>query len=284
MWDEIARLNSDGHTVFADVDSIELLRGYEAAAAKFGTSVTLRVQVDSGLRGCRPIDAAALCAAALTSPHLRLWGLTAYRSLYARDETRNWTPFDVIGRQEGRLLADLRDSIESRLGCHHLGVLTGSTAIAQGSMAADGVDEVAGASYVLNDWGLAQLGLCETSDIAVGVAATVVAVEDNTVTIDAGSATFGRWDPYPGIEQPVSAATPDGLITFTATGPCHSMSLPVEARRVPQVGERIFVYPGHVSELVNVPGSFLAYDDTSGECSEWTRLSSGYYSLDDDII
>lgn len=283
VWDEAAILAAEGHRLTVDVDSLRLVQGYQRAAQHHQCRLGVRVQVDSGLRGCPPAQVERVCAAVLASGNLDLWGLTAYRSLYARDEGRDWTPFDVVGRREGQMLVDLRDAVMRSQGCHPLRVLCGSTAISRGAMSVDGVDEVAGGSYALNDWGLAQLGLCASTDIAVAVVVTVTEVSEDTVTINAGTDVFGRWDPYPGIARPVTAATPDGLITFRTVSHGHARSAPITDREVPRAGQRLIVHPGHVSELVNIPGAFTVIDDMNGDLI-WPRLTSGYYSPDDALI
>ena len=209
--------------------------------------------------------------------------MTAYRSIYTRNEDRDWLPFDVLGRNEAELLVGIKNELHQAALGENIRVLCGSTAVTHGALPVEGVDEVAGASYVLGDWGLAQMGVSKVDDIAVGVVATVVSNTGGVVTIDAGSNIFGRWDPYPGIAEPVVASTPDGHLQFRGMDGGLAWSETVEGR-IPQVGSRVFVYPGHISELVNVPGGFFVVDASGHLVDNWPRLSTGYYSPDAPII
>ncbi|MGF6884625.1 D-serine deaminase-like pyridoxal phosphate-dependent protein [Nocardia sp. GAS34] len=283
LWQRVAELVYQGHRITVDVDSIELAAGYAAAAERCSVVLPVRVQVDSGLRGCDEGAVFALCAMIARSPHLELTGLTAYRSIYTRAEERNWLPFDVLGRNEAELLVGLRDRLHQAGFGEDIRILCGSTAVTRGALAVEGVDEVAGASYVLADWGLAQIGVCATQDIAVGVVATVTSNVGGIVTIDAGADVFGRWDPYPGIAEPVAAATPNGRVLFDKMEANSTSSKPVDGP-VPAVGSRLFVYPGQVCELVNVPGEFLVVDHGGDITDAWPRLSTGYYSSTDPVI
>lgn len=285
MWDDVARLNAKGHRIIVDVDSIDLLKGYQQAAQRHATIIPVRIQVDSGLRGCTTTSMLEMCSFAAVDKNIELWGLTAYRSFYNRDESRNWTPFDVIGRQEAAFLASCREQITETLKIDTLKILCGSTATTGGSLAIDGVTEVTGGSYVLNDWGLAQMGVCNVAEIAVAVVATVMQANPDGIKIDAGSEIFGRWDPYPGIDHPVSASTADGILGFVAVNgqESHSNDQSYVKREI-KAGDRLIVFPSHVSELVNLPGHFFVRDEEGIGPEQWQRLSTGLYDPEDAII
>lgn len=278
-WRRVALCNDRGSSVSADVDSLELARGYDDAARALGTVVGLRLQVDTGLRGVPVAECQATAEAIARLKNVRLVGITGYRSIYERDEGRNWTPFDVIGFQEGELLSEVAGRIAGVLG-RELPVMCGSTAVASGTVRSAGVQEVAGASYVLGDWGLAQLGIMPVTEVAVGVVARVLECRGDELLLDAGADVFGRWDPYPGIGEPVVAASPDGSVTVVAMEAEVSTARSTTPRRW-SVGDAVFLLPAQGSELVNVPGEYVALGDG---VEKLPRLSTGYFHEDDPAI
>lgn len=270
IWEACARLAADGVTLTVDVDSPDLVDAYATAARAAGSTLGVRIQVDSGLRGVDPSKAVALARQVIGTPGLELRGLTAYRSIYRRDISRDPRPLDVLGRTEGELLAGLLHDLDA---AGDLTVLCGSTATSWGAATVPEVTELAGASYVLGDWGLAQMGVVAVRDVAVGVVAVVTAAGDGHVTVDVGEDDLGDDGPYPGHVGGVLASTPRGDVEFTEATETTASGTVVEGPG-PDVGDHVVLLPAQASAVARLPGVFVAVDDDGCPVDRWARVAS----------
>jgi D-serine deaminase-like pyridoxal phosphate-dependent protein len=248
-WDRAAQLarRSD---LTVHVENAAAAQGLSDAAARAGTTIAVRMEIDTGFHRCgvAPDRAAALAQAVLDLPGLVLGGITTHRSAFfpgadGRDA-------DELGREEGRLMAgiasDLRDTgIEIR------DVVGGSTPTALGFASVPGVTEVCAGTYVFYDEGMSEIGVCSRDQIALSILCTVVSERGSKVTIDGGSKTFSK-DSYFG--KP-------GLLGKVADRPGHIESVTEEHGVVVwdesepsavEVGERIRARPMHVCPVVNL--------------------------------
>jgi D-serine deaminase-like pyridoxal phosphate-dependent protein len=279
-WAAVAGAAARGFDVVVDVDSAGMVSGYDAAAARAGTRLGVRVQVDSGLRGVPPEEAVGLARRVVESEHLDLVALTSYRSIYRRDLTRDPRPPDVLGQIEAEALVGLAEQLEDAV--DHLDVVCGSTPTAWGAAAVDGVTEIAAAAYTLGDWGLAQRGTISTADIAMGFLTSVVERRGDLLVVDLDGEAFHdrRW--YPGLFEQTRGATPDGGLLVGEVGPRGSF-MQHHHGPVPAVGDRVIVLPGNVNGISNGPGGAVVVFDDDREPVTWERVHTSV-TEDDPVV
>jgi D-serine deaminase-like pyridoxal phosphate-dependent protein len=262
-----------------DVDGPELIDGYEAAAARQGTTLGVRVQVDAGLRGAPPETVAGLARRVAAASHLRLAALTCYRSTYLRSMERDTRPFDVLGREEGELLAGLAAGLHDDVG--HLDLVCGSSATAWGAARVPGVTEVVTGNGAVRDWGLARMGVVDPTTIAAGVVATVLDLAGEHVVVDAGTEVLGQGQTYPGLGS-VRAATADGGLSIDET----RARIGRGTRRrgwSASIGDRVLLLPSSISLAVANPGSTTVVTGSGAIAGAWQRLATDTPSMDVEV-
>jgi D-serine deaminase-like pyridoxal phosphate-dependent protein len=279
IWTCAAQLAADGVNLTVDVDSEETIDGYEQAAAPFGSTIAVRLQVNAGLRGASPEQVRGLAHRVQASPHLNLVALTCYRGMYLSSGDRDPRPFDVLGAEEAQLLVSLAADLNIDIG--RLDIVCGSTATAWGAARTPGVTDVAGGAYALGDWSLARLGVIDSSTIAAAVVTTVLHVSGGKVVFDAGSDVLGNEHHYPGL-QGARASTPDGSVVVEQVGPSTSCGIVRHGRR-PSVGDRILLIPSRIYSTVACPGQFRVVDDNGDTVDEWRRHTTMTMTEDDEV-
>lgn len=272
MWTRVAEMVAAGQSLIVDVDSPAIVDGYSTAAEQLGVVIPIRIQVNTGLRGCSPSDVPALVEHCAKRLGVRLAGVTGYASWYNENGGRNWEPPEVAGRREAELLVSVRDSLVSAGLADRLPVCGGSTPVAEGTRAVRGVDEIGGTTYILSDWNMAQLGLAPTSTLAVEVIVSVTNSWPGGFEVNAGITTFGERYAYPGLRRPLIASTRSGDLVLTQTGLTRAVGEVVRGRS-PAVGEQIRMVPGTITELAAVPGEFVVVDLDGAQVATWERLT-----------
>src|SRR5262249_51634608 len=93
------------------VDSAVGAHGLSAAAQAAGTTIRVRVEIDSGLHraGVAPNQAAGLCQTLLDLPGLDLDGIYTFRG--AGFPSAGGRPAAELGREEGQLMAGLAEEL-----------------------------------------------------------------------------------------------------------------------------------------------------------------------------
>ena len=255
-----------------DVDSVALADGFNRAARDAGVTLNVRLQVDSGLRGAIPDEAVLIGNHIHQLDRLTLTAITTYRSLYRLDDQRAVEPFDFLGWQEGELLAPIASAL-TRDGA--IDVVCGSTFTADGASTHPSVTHVAAGAYALGDWGLGQIGLMPTHELALGILTEVQHVMADTLRLDFGRTTvhIAQDDLYPGLVDPVFGATPDGGIVVTDVHQEHATAV-VRYGEVPIVGQRLLVLPGFTHGAVDAPGLHLVVNDAGEHVESWSRIAT----------
>jgi D-serine deaminase-like pyridoxal phosphate-dependent protein len=279
VWDCAARLAAEGLGLAVDIDSDDLVDGYEAAAARHHAVLGVRVQVDAGLRGADPSLVPDLCRRVAAAPHLRLDALTCYRSTYLRSFERDDRPFDVLGREEGELLARLAAAVADEVG--PLALVCGSTSTAFGAAAVEGVTEVVTGNGALRDEGLARMGVIDPSTIALGVVTTVLAVEGDAVVVDAGAAALGQGLTYPGL-GPQRASSDDGGLSISDVDEAAGRG-PWRGATPPRSGDRLVLLPTSASSVVADPGTTIVVAGDGTVVDAWERLATATPTMDVEI-
>ncbi|MEN8649776.1 alanine racemase [Streptomyces sp. 21So2-11] len=167
-WQECAELARHCR-LSVHVDSVATVEGLAGAAARAGTSVGVRLQLGTGLDATATPDAQLLATARAVAsrPGLRFDGVTAYQALLTAGAARDpATTGRLTAEYVLRIATLLRDA-----GLPCPAVAVGGTPTADGALAVPGVTEICAGAYALQDAGMASIGFCDPSDVAVTVTA-----------------------------------------------------------------------------------------------------------------
>lgn len=233
-------------------ESAKGIQQLSEAASEAGTTVYVRIEIDSGLHrtGVVPDAAAALCRLVMDAPGLQLDGIFTFRSTsFSGAESHD--P-EELGRQEGELMADLAEQLR-RAGIPVNEVSVGSTPTGLSAAQVHGVTEVRPGTYVFFDRMTTQKGTSAPEEIALSILATVVSrPAPDIAVIDAGSKTFC------GDVVPEKAGLKGyGVTTDGESGIVVRMNEEHGIVRLapgfaPEVGEKLTFFPNHVCTSVNL--------------------------------
>jgi D-serine deaminase-like pyridoxal phosphate-dependent protein len=238
------------------VDSEVGAQGLSRAAAKAGTAVRVRVEIDLGLNrsGVQPTQAEALCRCVLSLPGLELDGIFTYRSVFfpgASDRTAA-----DAGREEGELMVTLARQLETA-GIPIREVSAGSTPTALSVAQVPGVTEVRPGTYVFSDYMMAERGVTCYNEIALSILCTVVSrPAADKATVDGGSKTFSG-DVPPARENLQGYARAVGMEAYVESLSEEHGVVRLLAGDEPRVGDRIAFYPIHVCTTVNLADELI---------------------------
>lgn len=246
-----ARLAQRCHFI-AGVESATGVQHLSEAAVEAGTTLFVRVEIDSGLKrtGVAPDGAWELCRLVLAAPGLQLDGIFTFRgSSFPAAQTHD--P-EVLGQEEGTLMVALAERLRtSSIPIREVSV--GSTPTTPFATLVPGVTEVRPGTYVFFDRMTTKLGTNTVNDIALSILTTVVSrpAEDIAI-IDAGSKTFC------GDIIPANAGLQGyGITTDGKSGVVERMNeehgiVRLAPGYAPQVGDRLTFFPNHVCTTVNL--------------------------------
>lgn len=248
-WNKVAELSARCDKFVVHVENDQAIHGLENAAARVGTSLGVRIEIDSGFqRTGVDTDGAILLAASIEeSEFLYLDGVTTHRgALFANGVGKDpW----ALGVAEGELIVAAAETVRAA-GFTVPNAVAGSTPTGMPAATVEGVTEVCIGTYVFNDVGTMALGIVEEDALALSVSATVVVAHEGGTqyTIDAGSKTLTS-DGYAGSETFYGRIAGRGDVVVRLSEE-HGM---VEAAGpLPLVGDVVRVYPAHVCPVVNL--------------------------------
>lgn len=222
-------------------DSLAVTEGYRRFAKSLGTVIRVLVEVDTGMNraGAVPADVSEVAIDMARGDGLEFSGIMTHAG-HAHDVT---TQADIarVARLEGSLMGDVRDALEKK-GLHVGIVSAGSTITSPYLRASDGITEIRPGTYIYND--LRTLGrfACTPDMIAPSMLSTVVSINHDRVTLDAGSKTLtSTKDSEYGYgylpEQPSA--------TFTRMSEEHGVLSIPQVQGSISVGDRVQVLPIH---------------------------------------
>lgn len=232
------------------VDSLTAAQGLSEAANAAGTTLTILVEVDVGLRrsGVTPEAAPQLAMSIDQMPNVKFGGLTIYPG-------HIWASPDEQGRELGKVAEKLGEVLDrlSKRGLECEVVSGGSTPSALNSHLVSRLTEIRPGTYVFNDRNTMGLNACEISDCALRVSVTVVsnAVPGRAI-VDAGSKTLSgdRW--LSGDRVGFGYIVEDPNIPIEAISEEHGHLDLARAAWIPRVGDRLSIIPNHVCTCVNM--------------------------------
>lgn len=237
-------------------DSLEALRGLSAAAQAAGSTVGVRIEVDTGLHraGVQPDQAQALCEAALRLPGLDLDGLFTFRG--PRFSEHRGRSLAELGREEGETLVALAEALRAR-GIPIAAVSAGGTPTGPYVAQVPGITEIRPGTYVFMDNMQTAMGVCTPDDIALHILCTVVSrPAADVATIDGGSKTFCG-DIVPASLGLQGYGTAPGHDLFVQSMSEEHGVLRLGLGENPPVGERLAMVPNHVCTTVNLSDELI---------------------------
>jgi D-serine deaminase-like pyridoxal phosphate-dependent protein len=255
------------------VDSLAVARGISDAMASSGATVTLLVEVDTGLQrvGVAPGQPAVTLAQQISAlPAIEFSGVITHEGhTYAlstsRSHMRELTLEACQQVVETARLIEL-SGVPVRV------VSVGSSATFQFCLEAAGVTEVRPGTYVFNDLSQVALGAATLDDVAAVVVATVVSgPRGNEVVVDVGSKGLSS-DRLLTLNPPAEyGRTADGRGQVVRLSEEHAILRYDEDP--PGVGARVAIIPNHVCPVFNLYNDVLAVSGDSVE--RWPVAARG---------
>jgi D-serine deaminase-like pyridoxal phosphate-dependent protein len=246
-------------------------RGLSAAADAAGTTIRVRVEIDSGLHraGVPPERAAALCQTVLDLPGLELDGIFTFRG--AGFPAASGRPAAELGREEGQLMVGLAEDLRAA-GIPIRAISVGSTPTSQSAAQVPGVTEVRPGTYVFGDYTTAEGGATAYDEIALSILCTVVSrPAADKATVDGGSKTFSG-DVTPGKLKGYARAV--GVEAYVERMNEEHGVVQLGPGVDPQVGDRLAFYPIHVCTTVNLADELIGVRGGRVE-TVWPILARG---------
>jgi len=234
------------------VESVVGIQQLSEAANKEGVTLSVRLELDSGLRrtGALPEAAEELCRLILAAPGLHLDGIFTFRGAsFPGAPTRDR---DVLGRLEGEWMVAQAERLRAA-GIPIASVSVGSTPTALAAASVPGVTEVRPGTYVFFDRMTTRAGTSTAGEIALTILATVVSRPAPDIAIvDAGSKTFC------GDIVPANAGLEGyGITVDGVSGIVERMNeehgiVRLAAGYNPAIGDKLAFFPNHVCTSVNL--------------------------------
>ena len=221
-------------------DSTAVADGYQEVARQAGRTLSVLIEVDTGMGrvGATP-DAAPGLARHLSGCHgLEFHGILTHAG--QAHDAEGQLGVERVAREEAAIMGAVRAELE-RAGHEVAVVSAGSSLTARYLSAADGISEIRPGTYVYNDLRTLACWSCTYEEIAATMLATVISVDGTRVVVDAGSKTLTTsTDPVYG--QGHLLSRPDGA--FTRLSEEHGV-LSVDGAPRLSVGDRVRILPIH---------------------------------------
>ncbi|WP_182914343.1 alanine racemase [Paenibacillus sp. 1011MAR3C5] len=248
------KLVQSGIRLIIGVDSLEGAQRISQAASKHGVQLEVRMEIESGLNRTG-VDASAAPALAQQISKLDgvlLSGIFTYRGAMLSGSAT--TDLRAAGHEEGRFMVQTAEAIRAA-GVAIRDISVGSSPTALYAAEIEGITEVRPGTYIYQDVMQAAFGLCETSDCAGAVMATVVSRPTPTrIVIDGGSKTFAtdvQPDKAPLHLKGFGHIVGDPDAVFERMNEEHGV-ISIKADSPYQVGDVIAIIPNHICSTINL--------------------------------
>ncbi|MEC0240686.1 alanine racemase [Paenibacillus dokdonensis] len=240
--------------VIVGVESIEGAKILSREAVNAGVTLSVRLEVDTGLArtGVAPDKAVELAKEIAALPGLDLSGIFTFKG--AVFEGVGTLDLEAAGQEEGRIMVETADKLRAG-GIAIRDVSVGSTPTAPYAAAVEGVTEIRPGTYIFYDRMLAVMGACSKEDWAARVRVTVVSVPaEDRLVVDGGSKTFAT-DVQPG-QHPLHLkgfgeiiGHPDAV--FEKMNEEHGM-IRTSGPHGLHVGDILEIIPNHICPTINL--------------------------------
>ena len=170
-------------------DSTDVVRSYDAFAASVGGNLPVLVEVDTGMHriGVSPEHVLSIAHDVRCARNLTFQGIMTHAG--QTHDVTTAPEIASIARREAETMGMIKCDLE-REGFDVEVVSAGSTITAPYFRADDAVTEVRPGIYIYNDLRTLSLFACTPDALAASALATVVSVNGDRVTIDAGNKTL----------------------------------------------------------------------------------------------
>lgn len=271
-WRRAAALAHDC-TLTVGVDSIVGAQGFSTAAHAAGSTIRVRVEIDTGLNrsGIDPAQAAALCQHIQTLPNIELDGIFTFRGAsFPGSDGRSAT---ILGQEEGQIMVDLAADLRAAgFPIHSISV--GGTPTSCAAARVPGVTEVRPGTYIFNDWMMASGGYVQDDELALVILCTVVSrPAANKATVDGGSKTFSG-DCIPATYHVPGYARAVGMDAYIESMSEEHGVVRLGPGATPEIGDRIAFHPLHVCPTVNLSDELIGIRQGRVEHC-WSILARG---------
>ncbi|MWV45539.1 amino acid aldolase [Paenibacillus sp. HJL G12] len=240
--------------VVVGVESIEGAKILSREAVEAGVTLSVRLEIDSGLArtGVAPDKAVELAQQIVALPGLDLSGIFTFKG--AVFQGAGTTDLEAAGQEEGRIMVETAEKLRAS-GIAIRDVSVGSTPTAPYAAAVEGVTEIRPGTYIFYDRMLEVMGACSKENWAAKVLVTVVSVPaDDRLVVDGGSKTFAT-DVQPG-QHPLHLkgfgeiiGHPDAV--FEKMNEEHGM-IRTNGPHGLHVGDILEIVPNHICPTINL--------------------------------
>ena len=254
-------------------DSKSVTADYRQLAQNIGRPISIIVEVDSGMNrvGIDPRSVVEVVKDVTRGNDLTFRGIMTHAG-HSHD-AKDQLGVEAVARQEAAVMGAAREELEAA-GFDVPVVSAGSTITAPYLKSADGITEIRPGTYIYNDLRTLGTYACTADTLAASALASVVSLEGDRVTIDAGSKTltmsrdggfgFGHLR-----DQPASR--------FTRLSEEHGvLSLP-DAQAHLAIGDRVEVMPIHVCVWMDLQPEI--YGIRNGQVVERIAVEAMRHSL-----
>lgn len=239
-------------------DSPQTVAALVAGASRAARKAQVFLKLDVGLHRCG-VDPDSAIAAALARQIDRDASLTFAGLLsHAGHAYGAGTPEKIvaIATQELEIMTRLRARLEGD-GVSVPCVSIGSTPTLVANAGFDGIDEVRPGNYVFYDLTAVRLGLVGRQDLALGVAAQIIAVNDHFAVANVGSKTLSSDLGAHGTSATTSfgeAWTRDRPTPFEVSKLSEEHAFLKYSGIAPAVGTPVLILPNHSCPVANLSG------------------------------
>ena len=254
-------------------DSKAVTAAYRELAQTIGRSIRVMIEIDSGMHrvGVDPRNLADIAADIVSGNDLELRGIMTHAG-HSHDAT-DQLGIESVARQEAAIMGAAREELEGA-GFDVPIVSAGSTITAPYLHATDGITEIRPGTYVYNDLRTMGTYACTPDALAAFALATVVSLEGDRVTIDAGSKTLTTsHDSIYGFghlrDQPESR--------FTRLSEEHGVLAVPNGRSRLAIGDRVQILPIHVCAWMDLQPEIYGVRD--GQIVERIPVEAMRHSL-----
>jgi D-serine deaminase-like pyridoxal phosphate-dependent protein len=269
---ELLRIAGDPGRLRFTADSEVGVMALSAAARTLGVSNQIFIKVDVGLHRCGvdPKGEAGVQLALLIGrdSYLSFAGLLSHAGhAYGAADAE---AIRAVAGEELSLLADFRARL-AREGISVSRVSIGSTPTILANAGFEGVDEVRPGNYAFLDLTAVRLGIAERADLALGVAARIVSVNDRYAIANVGSKTLSS---DLGAHGTSATKTYGEAWISDHAAPLAVLKLSEEHAflshdgRPPEIGTPVLILPNHSCPVANLSGGMLGLGGDDGEPTE----------------
>lgn len=239
-------------------DSRETIEALCDGARRAGRKAQVFLKVDVGLHRCGidPTGSIGLELAASIDRHpdLTFAGLLSHAGhAYGAGDVQQ---IEAIAAEELAIMTGLRGTFEKN-GIPVPCVSIGSTPTILKNAGFDGVDEVRPGNYVFYDLTAVRLGLVDRADLALGIAAQIIAVNDRFAIANVGSKTLSSDLGAHGTSATKSfgeAWTLDGAFPLAVAKLSEEHAFLTYDGARPSVGTSVLILPNHSCPVANLSG------------------------------